>query len=51
MEIEDTIWSLHLNKLSCPDPTYHKLLKRVAKTTSKPLTILSNRSMAECVFP
>ena len=50
-EIVDILTILNVNKASGPDLVSHKMLKAVSKSISKPLHILFNRSLTECVFP
>ena len=40
-----------MNKASGPDSISHKILKYASNAVSKPLTILSNRSLARSHFP
>jgi len=50
-EVEDVILTLNLNKASGPDLVSHKMLKGVAKSISKPLAVIFNRSITESLFP
>ena len=50
-EIENLINVLNINKASGDDGISHRMLKGVAKSISKPLSILMNRSFNEGIFP
>ena len=43
--------TLNINKASGDNGISHKMLKETAHTISKPLLILFNRSLQECIFP
>ena len=50
-EIESLLNVLNPNKASGDDGISHKMLKGVSKSTLKPLSILSNRSFNDGIFP
>ena len=50
-EVYDIISTLNINKASGPKFISYRLLKSVAKSVSKPLTVLFNRLIIEGIFP
>jgi hypothetical protein len=50
-DVVDVISNISMNKAVGPDTISHKMLKLTAKTVSKPLCILFNRSLSEKIFP
>ena len=50
-EIVDILKILNINKASGDDGISHKMLKETAINIAKPMLILFNRSLRECIFP
>ena len=50
-EVIDIISILQTNKAVGPDNISHKMLKSTVLTIAKPLCLLFNRSLSDCIFP